>query len=92
LITLDTFFALGHIAAYGVLTLALCTLFKSVSARPAVAATLMAVGVGIEILQEAYFGRQFHHMDVAANMAGIAIALIFLAVVTRRNVRRGHGS
>ena len=92
LITLDTFFALGHMAAYGVLTLGLCTIFKSASARPAIAATLTGVGVGIEILQEEFFGRQFHLLDVAANVAGIAAAMIFLAIVTRGSSRPAHRS
>ena len=85
LITLNGFFALGHMATYGVITLSLCTIFKSVSTRPAIAATLTGVGVGIEVLQEAFFGRHFHLLDVAANMTGIALALIFLSIIAGRS-------
>ena len=69
---------------YGALTLALCAIFKSASTRPAIAVTLMGIGVAIEVLQEEFFERQFQLGNVAANMTGIAAALIFLSIVARR--------
>lgn len=88
LISLDSFGALGHVAVYGVLTLSLCTIFRSANTRPAIAATLMGFGVGIEILQETYFGREFQLIDVFANMTGIAAALIFLSLIAWRGNRQ----
>ena len=90
LISLDGFLALGHMAVYGVLTLSLCAIFKSASRRPAIAATLMGIGVAIEVLQEELFGRQFQLVDVVANMTGIAAALALLAIITWRGRRLGH--
>ncbi len=90
LISLEALFTLGHMAVYGVLTLSLCAIFRSASKRPAIAATLMGIGVAIEILQEEFFGRQFQLGDVAANMAGIAAALGLLAIITWRGQRLGH--
>ncbi len=84
LISLDAIFTLGHMAVYGVLTLSLCGIFRSAGKRPAIAATLMGIGVAIEILQEEFFGRQFQLGDVAANMTGIAAALVLLAIITWR--------
>ena len=81
LVSLDGFFTLGHMAVYGVLTLALCGIFRSASTWPAIAATLTAVGIGIEIMQEEFFGRQFQLGDVAANMTGIAAALGLLTMI-----------
>lgn len=88
LVSLDAFFGLGHTVAYGALMLSLCAVFKSAGSRPAIAATLMGVGVGIEVLQEEFFGRQFQLGDVLANMAGIAVAWIFVSIVTRRGSRQ----
>lgn len=88
MISLDSFGALGHMAAYGVMTLSLCTIFKSVDTRPAIAATLTGVGVAIEVLQEEFFGRHFQLLDVAANMTGIAAALIILSAIAWRNGKR----
>jgi VanZ family protein len=92
LISLDGFFALGHMAMYGVLTLGLCAVFRSAGTRPAIAATLMGMGVAIEVLQEEYFGRHFELADVAANMTGIAAALGLLAILARRGRRRRRSS
>ena len=88
LLSLNAFFGLGHVAIYGVLTLGLCTIFRPSDKRPAIAATLMGAGVGIEVLQEEFFGRQFQLGDVFANMTGIAAALIILAITTRRGRRQ----
>jgi len=85
LISLDGFFALCHVAAYAGLTLILCAIFPSAGTKPAIAAILLCTGVAIEILQEAYFGRQFQIMDVFANMTGIAVAMAFLAIVAWRS-------
>jgi VanZ family protein len=90
-ISLDAFFTLGHMAVYGVLTLGLCTIFRTADSRPAIAATLMGTGVAIEVLQEEFFGRQFQLGDVAANMTGIAVALIFLSFMAWRSRRVRHG-
>ena len=90
LISLDSFFSLGHMAVYGVLTLSLCAIFRSASKRPAIATTLMAIGVAIDILQETFFGRQFQLADVVANMTGIAAAVALLAIIAWRGRRLRH--
>ena len=88
LISIDSFFGLGHMAAYAALTLGLCAIFESADRRPAIAATLTGIGVGIEVLQEEFFGRQFQLGDMAANMTGIAIAMAFLSTLAWRGRRR----
>jgi len=90
LISLDSFFTLGHMAVYGALTLGLCAIFKAADRRPAIAATLTGIGVGIEVLQEEFFGRQFQLGDMAANVTGIAIAMAFLSIIAWRGRRRRH--
>ena len=86
MMSLDAFMALGHAAAYAFLTLLLCTIFRSASARPPIAATLTGIGVGMEVLQEEVFGRQFQLGDVLANVAGIVVVLVLLKL-TRRTHR-----
>ena len=86
-ISVNGFFGLGHMGVYGALTLGLCLVVGSADHKPAIAATLFSVGIVIEILQEAFFGRQFQLADVAANTAGIAAALIVVAIIERRAKR-----
>ena len=92
LVSLDALFTLGHMAIYGVLTLSLCAIFRSASTRPAIAATLMGIGVGIEVMQEELFGRHFQLGDVFANTTGIAAALILLTMIKwrARRLRRSR--
>jgi VanZ family protein len=87
LITVNGFFALGHMVVYGALTLGFCLVIRSVDHRPAIAVSLLSVGIVIEILQETFFSRQFQLSDVAANTAGIALALIVVSILERRAQR-----
>ena len=84
LISLDGFSMIGHVGVYGLLTLSLCAVCKSTKLWPAVAVTLSATGIAIEFLQEFYFGRNLQIGDMISNMIGIAAAMIFLTLFTRR--------
>lgn len=88
MISLNGLFGAGHMAAYGLLTLLLSRIFNATNSLPAIAAALFGIGVGVEVLQEEFLGRQFQLTDVVANAVGIGAAVVLLAISTRRRRRR----
>ena len=87
LITLNDFCTLGHMGLYGFLTFGLCLICRNAEHRFPIAASLIVLGIGIEFLQEAFFGRQFQLADMAANTAGIVVAILVLSIREKRTSR-----
>ena len=62
----------GHIAGYAALMFWLMQIVAGVRSRILLALGLLALGVGIEVLQ-AYSGRDLERGDILANAIGIAV-------------------
>jgi len=66
---------LGHIAAYGWLMLWFTEIFPRAGARIAIAAALLALGIGLEYVQD-MVGRDFAYSDMRDDGIGIAFGWI----------------
>jgi|SRR5688572_12421071 len=62
----------AHIAGYAALMFWLMQVFPGIRSRMLLALGLLALGVGIEVLQ-AYSGRDLERGDILANAIGIAV-------------------
>ena len=78
---------LGHLSAYGAAMLALSGIARF--CRVVVAAGLVCLGVGIELLQP-LVGRENHWQDMAANAVGIGTGWLALSVWAGRQKDTGN--
>ncbi len=62
---------LGHFLAYGGLTFWFCQLYPRARTRACYAAGFIALGVGMEFLQDMTDYRTFEVLDMAANTIGV---------------------
>jgi VanZ family protein len=73
--TLDVAFGdkLGHLAAYGGLMFWFCQLYAAHATRLGCAAAFIAMGIGLEFMQDATGYRSFELLDMAANTLGVLL-------------------
>ena len=64
---------LGHLAAYGILMLWFCVLYRRARVRAAYAIGFVALGIALEFLQESTGYRTFEALDIAANAGGVLL-------------------
>lgn len=64
---------LGHFAAYGTLMFWFCQLYARRATRAAYAAGFAAMGIALELLQDATGYREFELFDMVANAVGVAL-------------------
>lgn len=73
---------LGHFAAYGLLMLWFCFLYRSKPARLAYGAGFIAMGVALEFIQRMLGYRTYEVLDMVANGIGVllgwGVALLLL--------------
>ncbi len=66
---------LGHVAAYAWLMLWFAQIYARWAPRAAIAATLLALGIGLEYVQD-LVGRDFSYTDMRDDGIGIALGLV----------------
>lgn len=84
--TFGQFTGLGHVLTYGLMTWVAFGRAGSWHTRLAWLGAIGCLGVGLELAQQLTVVRQFDLVDMAANGAGIALAVAVWAVAGRRPV------
>ena len=74
---------LGHFAAYGLLMFWSAQLYQTTKSRIAYAAGFVAMGIGLEFLQDALGTRTYDVVDMVANTLGVLLGWAGAVILPR---------